>query len=86
MFKKAVKKAVSAGQSVANVGKGVVATAVVAGASVANAAVTFDKTTGQLEGSLDTANYYTGVEIGVGFMVITMITGAGIYAMKRFGK
>jgi hypothetical protein len=70
-----------------NSAKGVVVTtAVLAGTSVLNAAVTFDKTTGALSGTMDTANYYAGVEIGVGFLVITMITGAGIVAMKRFGK
>jgi len=54
--------------------------------TASQAQVTFDKVTGELSGTMDTANYYSGVEIGVGFLVITMVTGAGIYAMKRFGK
>jgi transketolase N-terminal domain/subunit len=73
MFKKMGKKAKALGVVV---GSTVLATA-------SQAAVTFDRTTGELTGNVEMGAYYSGTEILFGVLGITIATGLAIGMLMR---
>ncbi len=63
--------------------KSLTSLAVLAGASLANAAVTFDRTSGELKGNVEMGAYYSGVEILIGVLAITITVSLAISMLMR---
>jgi len=79
-FQKISKKVLDkAAQSKAALSAGVVTL----GSVASQAAVTYDKTTGELGGSIDTTLYSSGIPIVIGFIGFTIATVAVISLLKR---